>query len=149
MIRTAHTAQILALLIFTTACNGPLPFMSGGAVDGEERPAPASWALDEDFAVAQLETRPDDPYSVNIAYTQIDGRLYLNAGDTETNWVEHIAANPLVRLRAGNVIYVARAERVTDTAEISEFGRVWVSHSRFHRDPDELGEVWVYRLVAL
>lgn len=137
----------LVLTGLLTACNGPLPFMSGGALSGEERSAPSAWTLTQDFAVAQLETRPEAPYSVNIAYTQIDGRLYLNAGDTETNWVQHIEANPLVRLRKDNVVYSARAERITESAEIATFGQAWTNESRFHRDPTALEEVWIYRLV--
>lgn len=138
----------LAIGSVATSCSGPLPFMSAGTLDGVAQPAPATWALDGDFAVVQLETRPDDPYSVNIAYTQINGSLYINAGDTETQWVTHISANPLVRLRVGETLYDLRAERVTDTAEIAMFGEAWTSHSMFHRDPRDLGEVWIYRLVA-
>lgn len=139
--------QLLSIALFMSGCNGPLPFMSGGALSGEERPAPEQWALDEDFATVQLETRPEAPYSVNISYVQIGGRLYINAGDTEKKWVVHMESNPLVRLRTGDVIYLARAERVVDPAEISEFGDAWVSRSMFLRHPDDLGEVWVYRLV--
>jgi hypothetical protein len=142
-----HGALILVIASFVAGCNGPFPFMSGGALDGEERRAPSIWTLDEDFAVAQLETDPEAPYSVNIAYTQIEGRLYINAGDTRTTWVGHMEENPLVRLRVSDVIYLARAERVTDPAEITEFGQAWVSHSWVHRDPDDLEEVWLYRLV--
>jgi hypothetical protein len=46
------------------------------------------------------------------------------------------------------VLYDLRAERVTDAAEISAFGEAWTSQSMFRRDPVELGEVWVYRLVS-
>ncbi len=137
----------IAILTFVVGCSGPLPFMSGGALDGEERPAPHDWSFEDDFALAELETAPDAPYSVNIAYTQIDGRLYINAGDTRTTWVGHMEEEPAVRLRVSDVIYLARAERVTDPAEISAFGEVWVSQSWVHRNPDDLGEVWLYRLV--
>ena len=98
--------------------------------------------------MVQLETRPEDPYSVNIAYTLLEGRLYINAGDTETEWVKNMEVNPLVRLRISEALYALRAERVTDPGEISTFGKAWVSHSMFHRDPDELDEVWIYRLAG-
>ena len=138
---------ILGLSLLLAGCNGPLPFMSGGTLSGEEQPAPRTWALAEDSGVAQLETRPEDPYSVNIAYTLMEGRLYINAGDTETAWVEKMEANPLVRLRISEVIYLLRAERVTDAGEISDFGKLWVAQSMFQRDPTKLEEVWIYRLV--
>jgi len=135
-------------LLLTMGCDGPLPFMSGGALAGEEEPAPADWTFAEDFAVVQLETRPEDPYSVNVAYTLVDGGLFINAGDTETEWVRHMETDPLVRLRVEDVIYLLRAERVTDAEEILRFGEAWTSHSIFHRDPDGLEEVWLYRLAA-
>lgn len=138
----------LVVLLLAVGCNGPLPFMSGGSLAGEEQPVPQEWALDKDFGFAQLETRPEDPYSVNVAYTLMTGHLYINAGDTERRWVKHMEANPLVRLRISKVIYPLRAERVIDPDEISRFGKVWVSQSMFYRDPDELGEVWIYRLTA-
>jgi len=147
MTRRIQTMLALSMLAVAAGCNGPLPFMSGGALHAdEERPAPMKWSFDEDFAIAQLETAPDAPYSVNIAYTQIDGRLYIHAGDTRTTWVEHMEENPAVRLRVGDVLYVAEAERVTDPTEITRFARVWTDQSMFHRDPDELEEVWLYRL---
>ena len=136
------------LLALAMACGGPLPFMSGGELAGEVQPAPREWEFEEDFGVIQLETRPEDPYSVNIAYTQRAGRLYIYAGDTETQWVKNMQADPLVRLRMSDVIYTLRAERVVDPDEISRFGEAWNSASIFHRDPAGLDGVWLYRLTA-
>ncbi len=141
--------RLLVLFLLPVAsCNGPLPFMSGGELDGQATPVPQEWALSDDFGVVQLETRPEAPYSVNIAYTLMDGGLYVNAGDTETQWVKNMNANPLVRLRVAGLLYDLRALRVTDAATILAFGKAWTSHSMFHRDPASLGEVWIYRLVA-
>lgn len=139
---------VLATGSVATSCNGPLPFLSGGELAGSVQPVPATWALEQDFAVVQLETQSKEPYSVNIAYTQIDGGLYINAGDTETEWVQHMSANPLVRLRIDETIYELRAERVTQAEEVAMFSEAWTSHSMFHRDPRELDEVWIYRLIG-
>ncbi len=146
----AKSAVLVAGLALCSVigCNGPLPFLSGGRLHGEVRPAPASWAFPEDFGVIQLETDPEDPYSVNIAYTQLDSRLYVYAGDTKTRWVQNMEADPRVRFRIGEVIYELEAERVTDDAESNAFARAWVDHSVFHRDPATLDERWLYRLVA-
>jgi hypothetical protein len=122
--------------------------MSGGRLSGEERPAPSEWKFDEDFGVIQLETRPEDPNSVNITYTQRAGRLYVYAGDTETQWVRNMQANSLVRLRHFDMIYTLRAERVINPDEISAFSEVWNNASMFHRDPAELDQVWLYSLTA-
>ena len=138
----------LLLLVCTAAgCNGPLMLLPGGELDGDVRAAPSVWTHAESYGIAQLETRPENPYSVNIAFTIVEERLYVNAGDTETQWAKNITANPLVRLRMDGVLYELRAERVTDTGEIAAFGSAWTSQSVFRRDPTELDEVWIYRLA--
>jgi hypothetical protein len=136
------------LLVLAAGCNGPFVVLPGGRLDGNVEPSPIDWSFAGEYGTIQLETRPEDPYSVNIAFTVIEGRLYINAGDTETQWVKNMAESPLVRLRMGEALYDLRAERVTDRAEIAEFGKAWTSQSVFRRDPSELDEVWIYRLVS-
>ena len=138
--------SLSACLIILSGCDGPFIFAAGGSLNGIVTEAPDEWLLDENSAVAQLETRPDDPYSVNFTYVQLDGRFYVYAGDTRTSWVKNIERNPLVRVRVQDAIYAARAIRVTSDEEISEFSNVWANLSLFQRDPMSLEEVWLYRL---
>ena len=72
--------RLLLPMLAAFACGGPLPFLSGGDLEGEVRPSPSDWAFAGDSGTAQLETRPEDPYSVNLAYTLLDGALYLRVG---------------------------------------------------------------------
>ena len=53
----------------------------------------------------QLETRPADPYSVNIWVIALGEHLYVHAGANRSEWVEHMEADPNVRLRVGDSIY--------------------------------------------
>lgn len=136
------------LLGFAVAgCNGPTLLLPGGKLDGNAMPTRADWSFAGEYGTVQLETRPDAPYSVNVAFTIIDGQIYINAGDTETQWVKNIAADPRVRLRLAGVLYDLRANRVTDSAEIAAFAEAWTSQSLFRRDPAQLDEVWLYRLA--
>ena len=145
LIRTLAMVLVLAPL----GCGGgPFGLLPGSGLEGEVRQLPADWDFAGSSGTAQLETKPDEPYSVNLAYTILDGVLYINAGDTETQWVQNMDVNPNVRLRIDGVIYELRAERVTDAEEIARFGKAWTSGSRFMRDPAELEEAWVYRLGA-
>ncbi len=139
---------IVMLAVTAVGCNSPFALLPGGKLEGEVKPAPKDWAFAGEYRTVQLETHPEDPYSVNIAVTVIEGRLYIHAGDTATQWVKHIAASPLVRLRMDGVLYDLRAERVTEAAEIAAFGKVWASQSMFLRDPSGLDEVWLYRLAS-
>ncbi len=138
----------LILVFAAFGCSGPFGLLPGGRLGGEARPAPSDWTFAGDYGTVQLETKPEDPYSVNVGFTVLDGRLYINAGDTETQWVKNMTQDPLVRLRMDGALYDLRAERVTDPAEIAAFGKAWTSQSRFRRDPSKLDEVWIYRLAS-
>ena len=133
-------------LLILSGCDGPFILAAGGDLSGTVTEVPDTWQLDDDSAVAQLETRPEDPYSVNFTYVQLDGRFYVYAGDTRTNWVKHIEQSPLVRVRVQDNIYPARAIRVISDEELSEFAVVWANLSVFQRDPISFKEVWLYRL---
>ena len=119
----------------------------GGALEGPVKPVPQSFAFASDTGTVQLETRPEDPYSVNIACAIVDDQLYISAGDTKAQWVENMELDPLVRLRIEGEIYELRAERVTDDTEMQAFADEWTKRS-WARDPTTLDEVWVYRLQA-
>ena len=138
---TFRVLLLSACLLVLSACDDPFIFAAGGELRGTVTEVPDGWQLDSDSAVAQLETRPEDPYSINFTYVQLDGRFYVYAGATRTNWVKHIEQNPLVRVRVQETIYPARAVRVMSANELSEFAAVWAG-----RDPMGFEEVWLYRL---
>lgn len=148
MRRLSQTFTIVVCAFLLTACDGPFIFMAGGQLSGNVVDAPTRWQLDKDAAVAQLETQPEDPYSINLTYVQLDGRLYAYAGDTQTNWVKNIEQSPLVRIRIDDTVYRAKAIRVNDKDELAKFAAVWANMSMFQRDPSGFEEVWLYRLVA-
>ena len=136
------------ILMLALGCSGPTGLLPGGALTGETRLVPTDWSFAGDSGTAQLETNPGEPYSVNLAYTVMDGIVYVNAGGTETQWVKNMNANPDVRLRVDGAIYPLRAERVSDRAEVEAFAKAWTGQSFFRRDPAKYDEVWIYRLVA-
>ncbi|MEM7410871.1 MAG: hypothetical protein AAF430_11600 [Myxococcota bacterium] len=141
---------MLAALALTSsvACNGPFLLLPGGTLQGDAQPAPADWGFAGDAGIFELETNPSEPYSVNLAYTVIDGRLLLNAGDTETQWVQNMDADPNVRLRLDGTLYEAHAARIDDEALVDAFSDAWTNQSMFRRDPRELERVWIYELTT-
>ncbi len=137
---------LLALSLSLAACDGPFGITSGGELSGTVEDPPVVWQFEAEAGLAQLETRPEDPYSINLAYVQLDGRLYVYAGDTRTNWVQHIEQNPLVRILIDETLYPVRVVRVSDDEELAAFAAQWTSRGMFQRDPLQFEEVWLYRL---
>jgi hypothetical protein len=122
--------------------------MPGGKLSGTVTAPPAEWQFTEPSQLAQLETRPQDPYSINLVYVQLNDQLYVYAGNTRTTWVQHIEQNPLVRIRIDGTIYPVRAVRVESPQELAGFAAFWANRSFFQRDPMDFDEVWLYRLQA-
>ncbi len=142
------TSRLLAAfaVVAATACGGPFVTIPGGRLSGPVVPPPKSFDFARDAGTVQLETRPEDPYSVNIACAVVDGRPYVSAGDNRARWVEHMDADPLVRLRIEGDVYELRAERVVDEGEMRAFADAWLELGAWARDPTTLDEAWVYRL---
>ena len=81
-VAAALLATLLAAPLATllAGCGGPLLAIPGGALAGEPAAVPASWGASH-TGVLELETRPGDPYSVQVNYVVRDGRLYVDPAD--------------------------------------------------------------------
>ena len=94
----------------------------GGQLSGKVKRVPHSWSFSDAFENVQLETRPDDPYSVNIWCVAVGKRLFIASGKgMESAWAKHIVANPDVRLRIGEDIFELRAVRGDDPLDRRRF----------------------------
>ena len=144
-----HRAAALSLgfaLATTLACTRPLGFFSGGPLEGSTSPAPTSWAFTDEIDTVQLETQPADPYSVNIWVTRVGEHLYVHSGTNRATWIEHMEADPRVRMRIGEQIYALAAERVPTQAEFDRFiERYEVKYGRRPRN-ENIEEAYLFRL---
>lgn len=111
----------LALLVFGCGGCGPLVILPGGALTGDLTETPKDWAFTDSVVTVQLETNPDDPYSVNVWGVASGDAFYIGAGDEGNKWVEHIRANPLVKLRVGQQLYELEAEETESEADRNAF----------------------------
>ena len=148
--RTAPVSLFLSVLLSSAALFGcgPTLVFPGGALDGTLRKPPSGWDFAIGIQTIQLETHPDDPYSVNIGCAVTGDALYISAGDNRARWVDHIEVDPRVRVRIDDALYEMRAMRVQDRDELGAFGKAWTAKYSFGRDPMKLGEVFVYRLES-
>jgi hypothetical protein len=138
-------------LAFTTllaGCGRPFVLLPGGALEGPTVAAPESWAFSDAVSTVQLETRPADPYSVNIWVTAVGESLYVHAGANRSAWVEHLEQDPRVRLRVEGSIYELAASRVDAQEEFDRFSDAY--ERKYGRRPrnGNVAEAYLFRLRA-
>ena len=121
---TKHYAKMTLLIVMlagSTACSGPFMMFPGGALVGPEQSI-TQLNLPAGQSVVQLETNPQDPYSIHTNIFQIDGTLYLDPAPTRT-WYEYLTLSPMVRIKtnSSDIVYTAQAIAVTDPAITGQF----------------------------
>jgi hypothetical protein len=127
--RVTHQSPIasfraVAVLVFLSAllaCGGPMLVFPGGALSGEVVTEPIEdWSFVSEEPFLDLETTPDDPYSVQINYILRDGKLYIDPAEDRT-WFEHLKEDLNVRIRFGDKIYPVTAVLVGRPGELEGF----------------------------
>jgi hypothetical protein len=129
-------------------CGDPFLLLPGEALDGPTVAPPASWSFTDGVDTVQLETRPADPYSVNIWAVGLDDVVYVHAGASRSTWVEHMEADPNVRLRVDGRIYALVASRVETQAEFDRFSDAY--EQKYGRRPrnENVAEAYLFRLQS-
>jgi hypothetical protein len=121
-------------LIGALAC-GPIIVIPGGALGGDVEPVPSDWSFTDEIKTVQLETSPEDPYSVNVWGVGVGRDFYIAAGSSTNAWAENIAQDDRVRLRIAGKIYEMRALR-DDTPEARE-SFLAAAKTKYDFEPDE------------
>ena len=113
-------AFAIALAVGLGCGGGPFLVFPGGALDGRVISEPVTdWSFVTETFV-HLETRPEDPYSVELNYVIKDGQLYIDPAEGR-RWFDHIRANPNVRVRFGDRIYPVEAILVGEPGQLEGF----------------------------
>lgn len=114
------TVSALVLAGCLLGCGGPFLVIPGGALRGEVVATPITdWSFADDSFI-DLETRSTDPYSVELNYFVIDGQLFIDPAEGRS-WLEHIRADPRVRVRFGGKVYPGVAVLAGEPGELEGF----------------------------
>ena len=126
----------------------PIVGLPGGQLSGTEAPAPPDWAAARDLDTVQLETRLDEPYSVNVWGVGLGSSFYVATRPEGTAWSNHMDADSRVRLRIGDFVYALEATRVSEAAERESVLDAYVA--KYDADPAEMAgnAGLIYRLAA-
>lgn len=113
-------AIVVLIALFSSACGGPFLVFPGGRLSGEVVSEPISdWSFADDRFI-DIETRPGDPYSVELNYIVKDGKLYIDPAEGRS-WLEHIREDPNLRVRFGERVYPVTAVLVGKPGELEGF----------------------------
>jgi len=123
----------LSCILFLLGC-GPLGPVPGGELSGTVRTFPDNWASAHDIEIIQIETRPGNPYSVNIGAWPL-GRISTSQR----------AKGPK---RTGSNIYALKAIRVENEAEQAHVNELYAKkYALESEDADaDTNEIWIFRL---
>jgi hypothetical protein len=137
----------LVLTASIAACSRPFLLLPGGALEGSTAAIPDGWSFTDAVETVQLETRPSDPYSVNIWVIALDENLYVHAGANRSTWVENIEADRNVRLQVDDSIFELAASRVDGQEEFDRFSDAY--ERKYGRRPrnENVGEAYLFRLT--
>lgn len=125
-------------------CSEPFVTIPGGELSGADRPPPAAW--DDVPDTIQLETRPVDPYSINMWGVGIGGDLYVATSGGGTAWTAFIEDDRNVRVRIDDDLYRLQATLVEEADERS---RVTLAYSdKYEVDPHDgwVSQGMIFRL---
>ncbi len=140
--------RLSALLLALLAACGPLNVIPGGELAGSTQPAPTDWGFSDAVRTVQLETRPADPYSVNVWGVGLGSHFYVFAADRESRWAAYIAEDPRVRLRVRDDVFALRATRTENPSELDAFHAALDRKYDYELDADERSQALIFRLEA-
>lgn len=137
MTRAVLLSAAAALCLVACGAVGPLGWMPGGRLDGETVTAPVDdWSFTHDVKKVQVETNPDDPYSVNVWCVAKGPNLWVTAGSHSSEWAKKALGDPRVRVRVGDKLYERRAVPVTDPAEVELVLSLYEEKYDWERNPN-------------
>lgn len=144
---TDRNRGLAALLIgfLTLACE-PIVMIPGGRLSGEVAPLPENWSFTDAVETLQLETRAEDPYSVNVWGTAVGAHMYVAGAKADSGWVKNVLQDPLVRLRVGETLYELQAVRTEAPEELEAFLAAAKRKYDFEPEPGQADEATLFRL---
>ena len=120
-------------VVALAACSEPFVTIPGGELTGQALNPPAGWSDVPD--TIQLETRPADPYSINIWGVGLGSDLYVATSADGTAWTGFLETDNNVRVRFREGIYSLQAAEVEDSAERDRVAQAYAE--KYEVDPDD------------
>ena len=125
--KVLSTCVMLAVMVAGCQPDGRSP---GLWLSGEEQPFADDWRFTDGHREIAIEVATPYllPHSVTIWCAQLEGDLYLAAGQADTkNWPGWVDDDPDVVLKIGDDVYTARLSAIDDAELISRLQTAYAS----------------------
>ena len=113
-------STVAGLTFLISSCS-PFFVFPGGRLEGETAAPLDDWVFTRAIKTVQIETRPKDPYSVNIWIIEKGPSLYIHAGANRAEWVTHLESDPRIRVRIEETVYDMKAVPIREQEEFDIF----------------------------
>ena len=146
---TILAATLLVAAIVYITRTDPIAIVAGKRLSGNESPYPSDWSFSNDYMTIAIESRPQDPHSVTTLAIVHQGALYIPAQSGSTKaWTHYVLDEPRVRLKIGDTVYLARADRVLDLPLADLMASAAIKYPQFAgRDLDDPPpDTWLFRI---
>lgn len=140
-------ALAVMVVLGLVACDADFVPLAGGALTGRLTPPPGDWTEIARPEIIRLETNPAKPYSVKLWVVGQGSNLYVHAGANRAAWIEHMDADPGVKVLIGEALYELSARRVTSQSEFDEFAAAYEAKYGNRPRNEKVNEAYLYRLV--
>ena len=118
---------------------GPIDFVPGMRLGGQESPPPASWATVNAEDEIRVATQGALSWVVRIWYAGTDDGLYV-FGWRESTWFSRVAATPEAWVRIGDASYAVRAVPVEAKSENDAVIQAYREKYDRSLDPETAGQ---------
>jgi hypothetical protein len=125
----------------------PIGPVAGRALSGAEAAYPPDWGFSDAHMTIAVEARPEDPHSVTTLCFLHEGALYVPAmNGSEKEWTQMVVADGRVRLKIGDRVYPALAERVPDADFAAFLPSAAGKYSSLAEADEPPPDVWLFRI---
>ena len=132
-------AGLLVVAILAVYAVGPIDFVPGMRLGGQESPPPTSWATVNTEDEIRVATQGMPPWVVRIWYAGTDEGLYV-FGWRESRWFSRIEATPEAWVRIGDTSYAVRAVPVEAKSEHEAVMQAYREKYDRYLDPEVAGQ---------
>ncbi|MEM7081037.1 MAG: hypothetical protein AAF513_20660 [Pseudomonadota bacterium] len=145
----ALATLVVAAAIAYLLRSDPIGPIAGKALSGPVASASLDASSCDGHMLTAIESRPDDPHSVTTLCFVMHDHIYVPAANgSEKAWPQYVLDDSRVRLKVGEQIFLAHAQRDTTTPRETVIAAISEKYAQMaERASDAPDDVWLFKLT--